>query len=146
MPMQGLSFTPDNSWEQKFQVCNNSLSIYLKSLAALRGKKWVTWAAVFCSKVIPLLKNDKSCLYSSESQRIWYWITSMYINTYYHAEDMILCRYVYTSRCKVGSKTDVKVPFPMTSKFSIHTNIYSSNFQEKGKQAFPHMCADAVGE
>lgn len=58
----------------------------------------------------------------------------MYINTYYHAEDMILYRYVYTSRSKVGSKIDVRVPFPMTSNLFMHTGIYSSNFQEKGKK------------
>lgn len=71
---------------------------------------------------------------------IQYWITPMYINTYYHAEDMILYRYVYTSRCKVGSKIDVRVPFPRTSKLSIHTGIYSSDFLEKGKSCPSLTC------
>lgn len=47
---------------------------------------------------------------------------------------MILYRYVYTPRCKMGSEIDVRVPFPTTLKLSTHTGIYSSNFQEKVKK------------
>lgn len=101
----------------------------------------LTCAAVFCSMVIPLFQYDKTCLYPSEQQRTQYWIIPMHINTYYHAEDMILCRYVYTSRWKEGSKPDVRMPFPMTSKLSIHTGIYSSNVHTiHGKSCTSRIC------